>query len=94
MADLGTYRVFKTYKWDLWLSKILPYWLPFISKRERVRLRWYWRYSGNRRACTALTKALMSTQYQEPKDWNKVIDNTDWEWEVILPESHKNTNDE
>ena len=86
MANLGNVIVFKNYKWEIWLSKILPYWLPFMSKRERVRLRWYWRHGGNRRACKALTKALMNLQYQEPIDWNK-ISTEDWnfEWEVIIP---------
>jgi len=77
---------FRTYKWEIWLSKILPYWLLFISKRERVRLRWYWRHGGNRRACKALTKALMNAKYQEPQDWDKIskgIDDSIFYWEVV-----------
>lgn len=97
MANLGNVIVYKTYKWELWLSKVLPYWLPFISKRKRVQIKWYWKYRGGRRACAALTNALKNVQCQEPKDWNKIakdIEDFYFEWEVILPESHKNTNDE
>lgn len=84
--NLGNVKVFKTYKWELWLSKVLPYWLPFIGKRRRVRIKWYWKYKGGRRACTALTKALMNIQYKEPQNWNKIskeIENSTFEWEVI-----------
>lgn len=84
--NLGNVKVFKTYKWELWLSKILPYWLPFISKRRRIHIKWHWKYKGGRRACKALTKALMNMQCQELKDWNEIskeIENFIFEWEVV-----------
>ena len=90
MANLGNIIVFKTYKWELWLSKILPYYLPFMNKRERVRLRQYWRLGGKRRANKAFIKALMSVQYKGPAEWHK-IDVSTWEWEVITPKKHSNT---
>lgn len=88
MRNLGKIITYKTHKWELWLSKILPYWLPFISKRRRVEIKWYWKHRGGRRACTAMTKALMMIKYQEPKDWHK-IEVSDWEWEVITPKKDK-----
>lgn len=88
MNNLGKIKKYGPYKWELWLSKILPYYLPFMSKRERVRLRSYWRLGGKRRANKAFIKALMSVQYKEPTEWHK-IDVSDWEWEVITPKKDK-----
>ena len=31
--------VYKATKLELFLSKYLPYWIPFISKRKRIRIK-------------------------------------------------------
>ena len=73
--------VYKATKWELFLSKHLPYWLPFISKRKRVRIKWYYKYQFKRRAAEALTKALMNLP---PPKWDTYkIEPLEYEWEIV-----------
>lgn len=84
--DLGKCIVYRASKWETFLSKFLPYYLPFINKRKRVRLRNYFRYAYQRRLMKDMTNALKEI-YDEssfnPIDWTDMWNEEDYSWEVI-----------
>lgn len=67
--------VYKATKIELFLSKYLPYLIPFISKRKRIK--WYFKYRYRQRVADAFIKALKSIQnykridlpYLEIENW-------------------------
>ena len=72
--------VYKATKLEIFLSKHLPYWIPFISKRKRIKIKWYYKYRYKQRFCKTMTKALSNLS---SSNWKKKIDLTDYDWEVI-----------
>lgn len=77
--------VYRATKFETFLSRFLPYHLPFISKRKRVRIRNYFRYAYKRRLMKDMTNALKEI-YAENQfkpiqlgKWNE----EDYSWEVI-----------
>ena len=76
-------------KLETFLSRFLPYYLPFINKRKRVRLRSHFRYAYQRRLMKDMTNALEEIYVKDPFDpihwlnelgkWNE----EDYSWEVI-----------
>ena len=77
--------VYRATKLETFLSKFLPYHLPFINKRKRVRIKNYFRYAYQRRLMSDMTNALKEL-YAEPLD--SIRDSFEWEiedyeWEVV-----------
>ena len=72
--------VYKATKLEMFLSKHLPYWIPFISKRKRIKIKWYYKYRYKQRFCKTMVKALSSLPFS---NWKKKVDLTDYDWEVI-----------
>ena len=79
------YKCYSATWLELLLARTLPYCLPFISRRTRVRLRLYFRNRWRMR----LSKDVISVLLQyEPSGLDKPTgkifwDGDDWEWEVI-----------
>lgn len=77
--------VYRATKLETFLSKFLPYHLPFINKRKRVKIRRYFRYAYQRRLMKYMTNALKENYAKnqfEPIQlgkWNE----EDYSWEVI-----------
>ena len=82
-----SYIVYKASKLETFLSKFLPYHLPFISKRNRIRLRNYFKYAYKRRLMKDMTDALKEIHAKDPTSqiqpsrwrWNE----EDYSWEII-----------
>ena len=72
--------VYKATKLEMFLSKHLPYWIPFISKRKRIKIKWYYKYCYKQRFCKNMVKALSSLP---PSYWDRKVNLTDYDWEVI-----------
>ena len=71
---------------ETFLSRFLPYYLPLISKRKRVKIRNYFRYAYQRRLMSDLTNVLKEHCADEPLD--SICDSFEWEmgdyeWEVV-----------
>ena len=83
--DLGNCIVYRATKLETFLSKFLPYHLPFINKRKRVRIRNYFRYAYQRRLMKDMTNALKEL-YTESSfrsiDWTNIWNEEDYTWEV------------
>ena len=77
---------YKATKWELFLSKYLPYWIPFISKRKRIKIKWYYKYRYRRRLANAICNTLRNLP--PPKWENYKMDFEDYEWEVITNDKH------
>ena len=78
------FKVYKATKFELFLSKLLPYYLPIINKRTRVKLRTKFRFKYLGRLHKDITERLMDAYKEEksfvpPKNWNE----NDYEWEVL-----------
>lgn len=88
--SLGLCLVYKQTKLEKLLAKTLPHVIPFISKRQRVAIRSYWKYRYARRACTALCNLLKNQEY---KPFHAMPDFTDdlYEWEVITKKDEEQT---
>ena len=72
--------VYKATKLEMFLSKYLPYWIPFISKRKRIKIKWYYKYRYKQRFCKTMVKALSGLS---SSNWEKKVDLTDYDWKVI-----------
>ena len=87
--ELNNCKAYKASKLETFLSRFLPYHLPFINKCKRVRLRRYFRYAYQRRLIKDMTNALKEIYVKDPFDpihrfnklgkWNE----EDYSWEVI-----------
>ena len=78
--------VYRSTKLERLLSKIIPYYIPFLTKRKRVKIRKYWRNRYKNRLMSDLTNALQA--YKEQLNLPLTlpsIDKTEWEWEVLNP---------
>jgi hypothetical protein len=78
------FKVYKATKFELFLSKFLPYYLPFINKRTRVKLRAKFKFKYLGRLHKDITEILIDAYTERkpfisPKNWNK----NDYEWEVL-----------
>ena len=85
IMELNKCIVYKATRLETFLSRFLPYHLPFISKRKRVKIRNYFRYAYRRRLMKDMMNALEEV-YAEPFDLTD--DSFEWktedyEWEVI-----------
>lgn len=75
------------------MSKFLPYYLPFISKRKRVKIRSKirskWRVRLNDDLCKLLSSSFANATkgLEEP---TREIKWYDWEWEVETNNGKKN----
>lgn len=83
--ELNKCIVYKATRLETFLSKFLPYYLPFINKRKRVKIRRYFRHAYRRRLMKDIMSALEEV-YAEPLDLT--CDSFEWktedyEWEVI-----------
>lgn len=84
--------VYKTTKFEKLLSKLLPYYLPFLTKRKRVKIRSFWRNRHKKRLMGDLTNALQEAfkeQLNLPLTFPS-IDETEWEWEVLMRQTKMN----
>ena len=79
------YIVYKASKLETFLSKFLPYHLPFISKRNRIRLRNYFKYAYQRRLMKDMTDALKEIHAKDPIDYTQLSrwNEEDYTWEII-----------
>ena len=77
--------VYKATKLEIFLSKHLPHWIPFISKRKRIKIRQHYKYRYKQRFCKDMVKSLSSLP---SPNWDKEIKikPMEWEWEVITRE--------
>lgn len=81
------YIVYKASKLETFLSRLLSYHLPFISKKKRIRLRNYFKYAYQRRLMKDLTNVLKEIKDEDPTSqiqlsgWNE--EDYSWAWEVI-----------
>lgn len=84
--ELNNCIVYRATKLETFLSRFLPYHLPFINKRKRVRIRNHFRYAYQRRLMKDMTNALKEI-YDEssfkPIDWTNIWNEEDYSWEVI-----------
>ena len=69
-----------------WCEKHVPYWpIPFVSKRTRVKIRWYFRHHWwnrvNRKMVNALKK-ISKGRGQEPMKY-VIPDDLAFEWELV-----------
>ena len=81
MTKLQCYKVYKASKFEKFLSKFIPYYFPFLSKRKRVKIRKYWRNRWKSRLNNDLIKALPKNSLLPPSEkiyWDE------WEWEIII----------
>jgi hypothetical protein len=75
--------VYRATKLEKFLSKLIPYYVPFINKRKRVNIRNYFRYRYKARFMNHMTEQLKKVQ---ATDFSKVIRDIkwdDWEWEIV-----------
>ena len=77
--------VFRATKLDKWCSKIIPYWIPFINKRKRVKIRNYFRYRFRRKLMKTMVEQLSKTYISSGKikDYMPNFNEEDYTWEVI-----------
>lgn len=83
--ELNNCKVYKATKLESFLSKFLPYHLPFINKRKRVRIRNYFRYAYQRRLMKDMTntlKELYAESSFRPINWTNIWNEEDYTWEV------------
>jgi len=76
--------VYRPTKLEKLFSKVIPYYMPFLTKRKRVKIRNYWRNRYKKRLMSDLTNALQA--YKEQLNLPLTlpsIDETDYEWEVL-----------
>lgn len=73
---------FKPTKFKLFLSRTIPYYIPFLHIRKRVILRNRFRYAGLVRAQKAMTDTLMRV-YKTEQKLSYPTEIELFEWEVI-----------
>ena len=79
---LGEITVHKRSKFDDWCSTCVPYWpILFITKRQRVKLRSYFRHHWLNKVNKKITKEP-SKVYASPPDFSKIETELPLEWEI------------
>ena len=73
--------VYKASPFEKFASRFFPHYIPFISKRKRVKIRNYFKHRYKRRLMNDLVSQLKEIHMDKipgtvETDW------TDWEWEV------------
>ena len=83
--------VYAPKNWEIFAAKFFPYYIPFLTKRQRVRIRSYFRNRWKTRLNNMLT-SLLKINYANniPKDLKWSIE--DYEWEVITNTESKKIN--
>lgn len=87
--------VYRPTKLEKLLSKIIPYYIPFLTKRKRVKIRKYWRNRYKNRLMSDLNNALQEA-YKEQLNLPLTlpsIDETDWEWEILPKSSNRDVSE-
>lgn len=71
-------------RWEVFAAKFFPYRIPFLTKRQRVRIRSYFRNRWRKRLGKMLV-SLMGCTYADfhPNELNLKWSIEDYEWEVI-----------
>lgn len=90
---LNSARAYHANRWELLAAKFFPYHTPFLTKRQRVRIRSYFRNRWRKRLGKMLV-SLMDGVYADniSKELNLKWSIEDYEWEVITStESEKLT---
>lgn len=80
---LNNIIVYKATKLEIFLSKVIPYYVPFINKRKRVIIRNYFRYKYRYRLMKDMTSLLNNKYANRLPLPTKEIKWYDWEWEII-----------
>ena len=75
--------VYRANKFEAIASKIFPYYIPFLSKRCRVKIRRYWRNRWRRRLSDDLCSLLKTTYSKELPKQTGEVKQCDWEWEIV-----------
>lgn len=79
---IGEVTVHKRPKFDDWCASRVPYWpIPFITKRQRVKLRSYFKHHWFNKVNKKITKEL-SKVYVTPPDFSKIETELPLEWEI------------
>ena len=87
----GNCLVYRSTKLEKLLSRILPYYIPFLTKRKRVKIRSFWRNRYKNRLMSDLNNAFQEA-YKEQLNLPLTlpsIDETDWEWEILPKSSNR-----
>ena len=81
---LNSARAYHANRWEVFAAEFFPYRIPFLTKRQRVRIRNYFRNRWRKRLGKLLA-SLMEVDYAGnfPKDLNLKWSIEDYEWEVI-----------
>ena len=80
---LNNVKVYRATRLELFLSKLIPYYAPFLNKRKRVIIRRYFRYKYQHRLMKDMTNLLDKAYSKGLPEPTKEIKWYDWEWEVI-----------
>lgn len=90
---LNSARAYHANRWETFAAKFFPYQIPFLTKRQRVRIRSYFRNRWRKRLGKLLT-SLMEGVYADNhlKELNLKWSIEDYEWEVVTNTESKKTN--
>jgi len=80
---LNKVKVYRRSKYEDLCSKFLPYYIPFISKRKRVKIRQHyrnkWKTRLNNDICKLLSETYQTLPIKENINWNE----ENYEWTVL-----------
>lgn len=81
---LNSARAYHANRWEVFAAKFFPYHTPFLTKRQRVRIRSYFRNRWRKRLGKMLV-SLMTVDYADSylKELNLKWSIEDYEWEII-----------
>lgn len=88
----GNCLVYRSTKLEKLLSRILPYYIPFLTKRKQVKIRKYWTNRYKNSLMSDLNNALQEA-YKEQLNLPlnlPSIDETNREWEVLTKQFPSN----
>lgn len=80
--------VYRQTRLDKFLSSFIPYHIPLISKRQRVRYRRFFKNRWRKKLMNDMTKVLKDASLNGYDYETKGFIEWDYEWEVISAESH------
>lgn len=86
--------IYSSSKLERLLSKILSYYIPFLVKRKRVKIRSFWRNRYKNRLMSDLNNALQEV-YKEQLNLPltlQSINETCYEWEVLMSQTKNELN--
>ena len=80
---LNSARAYHANRWEVFAAKFFPYHTPFLTKRQRVRIRSYFRNRWRKRLNKMLVSLIEGTYADNHlKDLNLKWSIEDYEWEV------------